>query len=94
MKYKEDFTSGSISAAYGGVSCIFDMPNTIPPTVDLNNLSKKIKSADKNSFIDFGIYCCITNKNISKLKELAKYCSGFKIYLGSSNNSLLLIYQI
>lgn len=88
ITYKEDFYSGSLSAAYGGVSCVFDMPNNIPPTIDSKSLSKKIKIADKNSFIDFGIYCCVTNKNINKLKELAKYCSGFKIFLGESTNSL------
>ena len=90
MTYKEDFSTGSLSAACGGVSCVFDMPNTNPSTTSVQTLSDKIRSASKKSFVDFGIYAGITNDNLKNIKELTQKCNGFKIYLGSTTNSLLL----
>jgi len=86
---KEDFSSGSISAAFGGISCVFDMPNTTPQTTSLKEINNKINLASKKSFIDFGVYCGVTNNNINDVESLATKCSGFKIYLGSSTNTLL-----
>ena len=32
LSHKEDLETGSRGAALGGVTCVFEMPNTIPPT--------------------------------------------------------------
>jgi len=88
MTHKEDFSSGSASAAFGGISCVFDMPNTIPQTTSIKELNEKISLASKKSFVDFGVYAGATNNNIEDLEVLATKCSGFKIYLGSSTNTL------
>jgi len=88
MTKKEDFSTGSLSAAFGGISCFFDMPNTIPQTPNLQNLSDKIISAGKKSYVDFGVYAGIIDSNIGNIETLAKKCSGFKIYLGSSTSAL------
>ena len=85
---KEDFSTGSTSAAFGGISCVFDMPNTIPQTTTLKELNNKINLASKKSFVDFGLYSGVTNDNIKEIEVLATKCSGFKIYLGSSTNTL------
>ncbi|UCF50207.1 MAG: dihydroorotase [Thermoplasmatales archaeon] len=85
---KEDFSTGSIAAAFGGISCVFDMPNTIPQTKTLQNLSDKISLAEKKSYVDFGIYAGITDDNLDSIEYLSKKCSGFKIYLGGTTNSL------
>lgn len=85
---KEDFSSGSTAAAFGGISCVFDMPNTIPQTTTIQTLTDKITSAKNKSIIDFGIYAGICNKNLDNIERLSKKCNGFKIYLGSSTNSL------
>lgn len=90
LVHKEDFSTGSIAAAFGGISCFFDMPNTIPQTTNIDSLSEKIISAGKKSYVDFGIYAGIIDSNINNIEVLAKKCSGFKIYLGSSTNNLLL----
>lgn len=84
MTIKEDFSSGSLAAAFGGISCFFDMPNTIPQTTNMQNLRDKIILAGKKSFVDFGIYAGVTDNNIGTIEILAKKCNGFKIYLGSS----------
>ncbi|KYK28351.1 hypothetical protein AYK20_01200 [Thermoplasmatales archaeon SG8-52-1] len=90
LTHKEDFSTGSIAAAFGGISCFFDMPNTIPQTTNIETLSDKVISAGKKSYVDFGIYAGIVDDNINNIEVLAKKCSGFKIYLGSSTNTLLL----
>ncbi len=88
--YKEDFSSGSLSALFGGVACVFDMPNTSPQSVNVPSLVDKISSFKKRSYVDFGLYAGITDNNIDDISALSDYSNGFKIYLGSSTNSLLL----
>ena len=89
LTHKEDFSTGSMAAAFGGISCVFDMPNTIPQTTTIQTLSDKIILADKKSYVDFGIYAGLTDSNINNIETLAEKCSGFKIYLGSTTNTLL-----
>ena len=84
--HKEDFSTGSIAAAFGGISCVFDMPNTVPNTTNTQEVSDKIITASKKSYIDYGIYAAVIDDNIKDIKNLAKNCSGFKIYLGSTTN--------
>ena len=88
MTNKEDFLTGSTAAAFGGVTCVFDMPNTIPQTTNVQTIAEKISFAENKSLVDFGVYAGITNSNINNIESLSKSCSGFKIYLGTSTNSL------
>ncbi|MCK5301307.1 MAG: amidohydrolase family protein, partial [Thermoplasmatales archaeon] len=67
MTHKEDFSTGSKSAAFGGISCVLDMPNTIPQTTSVQNLKEKIRMAGKKSYVDFGIYSGITNNNLNRI---------------------------
>jgi len=87
--YKEDFSSGSKAAIYGGITCIFDMPNTKPQTITGQSLLKKINDASNKSYVDFGLFAGINDNNIVYINDLAKYCNGFKIFLGGSTNSFL-----
>ena len=88
LTHKEDFSTGSMAAMFGGISCVFDMPNTKPNTTSVESISDKISIASKKSYVDFGIYAGVTNENISSIDSLAKRCSGFKLYLGSSTGAL------
>ncbi|WNY24404.1 L-hydantoinase [Methanimicrococcus hongohii] len=69
LTYKEDWYSGSCSAAAGGITTVLEHPNTIPPVIDKAGFSVKLKRAQKRSVIDFGINGGVTN-NIDKLKEI------------------------
>jgi dihydroorotase len=51
--YKEDFTTGSMAAAAGGVTTFFDMPNVKPPTNSVQRFEEKKKLAKEKSVIDF-----------------------------------------
>ncbi|MBN1280908.1 MAG: dihydroorotase [Candidatus Thermoplasmatota archaeon] len=88
--HKEDFSTGSLAAAFGGISCVMDMPNTQPPTTSISSIQEKVHSAQTRSYVDFGIYAAITNQNIGRIATLSPLCSGFKIYLGSSTQATVL----
>jgi len=88
MTHKEDFYTGSTAAAFGGISCVCDMPNTIPQTTKIKVLDDKIKNASEKSVVDFGIYSGISDNNIDDIEKLSDRSNGFKIYLGSTTNNL------
>ncbi len=89
MTNKEDWVTGSTAAAFGGISCVFDMPNTLPQTTSLQTISDKIHIAEKKSFVDFGVYSGVTNNNIDDIENISKKCNGVKIFLGNSTVSML-----
>ena len=59
----------------------------------MRTILEKIRTAKKKSFVDFGVYAAITDNNIEYINEMSKHCSGFKIFLGSTTNSLQLSEQ-
>ncbi|MBN1860157.1 MAG: dihydroorotase [Candidatus Thermoplasmatota archaeon] len=91
--HKEDFSTGSQAAAFGGISCVFDMPNTKPATTSIQALKEKIRVASEKSYVDFGFYAAVCDENIGRIAELSSLCNGFKIFLGSSTHALKLSSQ-
>jgi dihydroorotase len=90
---KEDFSTGSQAAAFGGISCVFDMPNTKPATTSIQALKEKTSVASEKSYVDFGFYAAVCDENIGRIAELSCLCHGFKIFLGSSTHALKLSSQ-
>jgi dihydroorotase len=84
--YKEDFTTGSACAAYGGISCILDMPNTKPPAITKEVLQDKRRIAESKSHIDFGLLAGVSES--ADIKELSKFSTAFKIYLASTTGEM------
>jgi dihydroorotase len=86
---KEDWYTGSCSAAAGGITTVVDHPNTIPPTTDRKSFREKLKIANRNSIVDFGLYGGVTG-NIDKLPELWKLgATAFgEIFMAESTGSL------
>lgn len=87
MTQKEDFASGSLSALFGGVTCVLDMPNTKPATISLAALREKRTLASSKSLVDFGLFAGI--RPGVKVQELVPEAIGFKVYLGSTTGDLL-----
>ena len=79
LTHKEDFLTGSMAAAKGGITTIFDMPNTIPPTTTLEALGQKRKLAAK-SIVNYGFNFGATPGNIIDIKK-AKNIAAVKIYM-------------
>lgn len=90
-EHKEDLESGTRAAALGGVTAVFEMPNTDPPTVLGEHLDDKIKRATGRSWCDFAFFVGAAKENINRLSGLEQLpgCCGIKIFMGSSTGSLL-----
>lgn len=65
--YKEDWESGSIAAAAGGVTTVIDQPNTDPRTLDARSFRLKLDAARHKSVVD---YC--VNGGPGKIDELMR----------------------
>ena len=85
---KEDFSSGSLAAAFAGITCVLDMPNTVPPSISKASLLEKKEIVSRKSWIDYGLFAgCVPG---SDLKSMAPHAVGFKLFMGSSTGKLLI----
>jgi dihydroorotase len=91
MEHKEDLESGSRSAVLGGVTAVFEMPNTRPPTTSAEALAAKVAAASGRMHCDFAFYIGATHHNVDELGELEGLpgAAGIKIFAGSSTGDLL-----
>lgn len=91
LTHKEDLGSGSASAALGGVTAFFEMPNTQPNTDSAQQLEWKVQRAKETSWTDFGFFVGATVENAQTLAELEvlEGCAGVKMFCGSSTGTLL-----
>src|SRR5437588_2610848 len=92
LTQKEDLETGSRSAVMGGVTAVFEMPNTDPLTITAETFADKIKRANHRMHCDFAFFIGGTAENYRELPglERAPGCSGVKVFMGSSTGSLLL----
>ncbi|WP_332066091.1 dihydroorotase [Bartonella sp. CB189] len=90
-EHKEDLESGSYSAVLGGVTAVFEMPNTNPLTTSEETLTDKVKRGFHRMHCDFAFWVGGTRENIHKLAELEKLpgVAGIKVFMGSSTGDLL-----
>ena len=89
--HKEDLETGSRSAVMGGVTAVFEMPNTDPLTVTEQNFTDKVKRGRHRMHCDFAFFIGGTRENVQDLPELerAPGCAGVKVFIGSSTGALL-----
>lgn len=88
---KEDLESGSRAAVAGGVTAVFEMPNTSPTTTDADALADKVARATDRMFCDFAFYVGATGENVADLPALERLpgAAGVKVFIGSSTGDLL-----
>ena len=88
---KEDLELGSRAAVLGGVTAVFDMPNTDPPTTGATQLIDKVKRATNRMHCDFAFWVGGTHENVGEIRELECLpgAAGIKVFMGSSTGSLL-----
>ncbi len=91
LTHKEDLETGSRGAVLGGVTAVFEMPNTNPPTTGPQALLDKVNRARHRMHCDFAFYVGGTRENTSELGELERLpgACGVKVFMGSSTGSLL-----
>ena len=90
-EHKEDLETGGRAAVMGGVTGVFEMPNTSPLTITAEALADKVKRATNRMYCDFAFYIGGTRENAPLLGELERLpgCAGTKVFMGSSTGSLL-----
>jgi dihydroorotase len=88
---REDLESGSRAAVLGGVTSVFEMPNTNPPTSNLLEFDKKLNLAKNRMHCNYAFYFGATPENVKQLSKLKglKGCCGVKLFAGSSTGKLL-----
>ena len=87
----EDLESGSRAAVLGGVTSLFEMPNTNPPTSNLVEFDKKLQAAKNRMHSNYAFYFGATPDNTDQLARLkdVEGCCGVKLFAGSSTGNLL-----
>ena len=87
----EDLNSGSKAAVVGGITGVFEMPNTKPPTSNKKEFQNKLNLAKNRMYCNYAFYFGATpdnHKDLSELKNL-EGCCGVKLFAGSSTGTLL-----
>ena len=80
----------SLSAVAGGTTSFMDMPNVLPPTLNLDLWRDKISIAEQNASANFSFYMGTSNTNIDEIKAInPKEVCGIKIFMGASTGNLL-----
>ncbi len=89
--HKEDLETGSRAAALGGVTAVFEMPNTDPPTTSAQALADKVARASGRMHCDFAFWVGGTHDNIADIPALERLpgAAGIKVFMGSSTGRLL-----
>ncbi len=90
-EHKEDLESGTRAAVMGGVTAVFEMPNTDPPTTTPEALADKLDRAGGRAWADHAFYAGATAENADTLGALERLpgCCGVKVFMGSSTGGLL-----
>ncbi len=91
LEHKEDLASGSLAAVMGGVTAVFEMPNTKPTTTSPEALSDKVRRAKGRMHCDFAFWVGGTHENARDVAELERLpgAAGIKVFMGSSTGDLL-----
>ncbi len=89
LTYKDNFARCTMAAAAGGVTAVFDMPNTVPPTDSAERLREKRKLLSEKAYVDFGLYGVLHDLNLDQFEPmLSEGAIGFKIYLAPTTGNL------
>ncbi|WP_294262084.1 dihydroorotase [uncultured Sphingomonas sp.] len=91
LEHKEDLESGSVAAVMGGVTAVFEMPNTNPNTDNEGAILDKLARAHHRMWCDHAFYVGATGQNAEELRALERMpgTAGVKIFMGSSTGNLL-----
>jgi dihydroorotase len=89
LEYKEDFATGSLAAVMGGVTCVLDMPNTLPPTSTPELVRLKQRLAEEKSYVDFGVLALLAQDNLDQLLPMREAgVVGYKCFLGETTGNI------
>lgn len=92
LEHKEDLETGTRAAALGGVTCVFEMPNTKPSTSNADLIAEKLTRAYGRAWVDHAFYVGATAENWPELPSLERLPGvvGVKVFMGASTGDLLI----
>jgi len=83
--YKEDFETGSMAAAAGGVTTVFDMPNNKPFITTVEAYKQKLELIKDKAYVDYGLIAAVVGNSIQEIPKLAEAgINAFKIFMGAT----------
>ena len=89
--YKEDFATGTMAAACGGVTTIADMPNNNPPAITPEAFKEKLETVKDKALIDYVLYAGSSLHTVHRLRELLRLGAiGVKLYMATNFEELLI----
>ncbi|HOZ28331.1 MAG TPA: dihydroorotase [Hyphomonadaceae bacterium] len=91
LEWKEDLESGSRAAVLGGVTAVFEMPNTDPSTITPEMMEDKLARAKGRMHTDHAFYAGATHDNTDLLPIMERMpgVCGVKVFMGASTGQLL-----
>ena len=91
LTHKEDLETGGRAAVAGGVTGVFEMPNTNPLTTSAEALADKVARATNRMYCDFAFFVGGTRENVKHIRDLEHLpgSAGIKVFMGSSTGDLL-----
>ncbi len=95
LSHKETWDTGAKAAVHGGITTVFDMPNTIPPTITWERLQEKkalIEEQLKKAGIPlhFGLYLGADKNHFEEISRCKDQIVGVKVFMGSSTGGLVM----
>jgi dihydroorotase len=95
MEYKEDWRTGARSALRGGCTTVFDMPNTVPPTITSELLSEKQQLIDAqlkaaNIPLRYALFFGADKHHLSEISKVKDHIIGIKVFMGCSTGNLVI----
>ncbi len=80
--HKEDFRTGTMAAAAGGVTTVLDMPSNMPPITTVKLLQEKRVAVREKAVVNYGLYMAAAD-NVEETKK-ARNVAGVKLYYGAT----------
>lgn len=95
LEHKENWESGALAAIHGGVTTVFDMPNTLPPTITQQRLQEKKGLIDKQLDaakipLNYGLYLGADKSHFEEIPRCKQDCVALKVFMGSSTGDLVM----
>lgn len=95
LEHKEDWRTAAKAALRGGITTVFDMPNTLPPTITCERLRQKIEMIDQqleeaNIALRYHLYFGADKSHFNEIPKCKNAMAGIKVFMGSSTGELVM----
>jgi dihydroorotase len=95
LEHKENWETAARAAIAGGITTVFDMPNTQPPSTTLERILEKKRVIDQQLKqvgipLNYQLYLGADKNHFDEIPKAKKEVVGIKVFMGSSTGELLM----